>query len=123
MILFVCINCQKIEKSFEVLVVDDGSNKMSKDALETMKRLVPNLRVVHHNKNTGYGGALRSGFKKSQGKLIFIPTVTLNTTCELSKLFAVYRPGTGLVNGYKKVRHDPWYIEPFWEEFTITRLK
>ena len=26
---------------------------MSKDALETMKRLVPNLRVVHHNKNTG----------------------------------------------------------------------
>ena len=34
---FVCINCQKIEKSFEVLVVDDGSNKMSKDALETMK--------------------------------------------------------------------------------------
>ncbi|MEK7121857.1 MAG: glycosyltransferase family 2 protein [Patescibacteria group bacterium] len=110
MILLSASTAKKLKKSFEILAIDDGSNNMSKDALDSMKRLVPNLRIIHHNKNTGYGGALRSGFRRSRGKLIFYTDGDAQYDVrELSKLFAVYKPGIGLVNGYKKVRHDPWY--------------
>ena len=110
MILLSVSTAKKLKKSFEVLVIDDGSNQMSRDALDAMRRQVPNLRVIHHVKNIGYGGALRSGFKKAKGDLIFYTDGDAQYDVrELSNLFAVYKPGTGLVNGYKKVRHDPWY--------------
>jgi glycosyltransferase involved in cell wall biosynthesis len=58
--------------SYEIVVVDDGSRD------ETAARLAPlqaelgsNLRVVRHERNRGYGAALRTGFATAAGDLVF----------------------------------------------------
>lgn len=45
----------------EIIVVDDGSKDDSPAILERLQREFPNLRVVRHEKNGGYGIAVRSG--------------------------------------------------------------
>lgn len=45
----------------EIIVVDDGSKDRSLQILGELARELPNLRVVKHEKNGGYGVAVRSG--------------------------------------------------------------
>ena len=47
---------------YEVIVVNDGSPDHTAEVLADLQSRYPNLRVVTHAKNRGYGGALRSGF-------------------------------------------------------------
>lgn len=110
MVLLAAVTAKKITPSFEILVINDGSNRASSDALDQIKPLIPQLRVIHHSKNTGYGGALRSGFTNARGQLIFYTDCDAQYDVrELLALYKVYKPGIGMVNGYKLERHDPWY--------------
>lgn len=45
----------------QIVVCNDGSKDGSKELLEKLQLEMPNLKVVHHEKNQGYGAAVRSG--------------------------------------------------------------
>ncbi len=45
----------------EIIVVNDGSSDDSQKILESLRPEVPRLKIVRHEKNRGYGLALRSG--------------------------------------------------------------
>ncbi len=68
------------------------------------------FRVVTHETNRGYGGALHSGFAAACKDLVFYtdgdgqydPT-------ELRSLLKLMGPSVGFVNGYKLDRKDPWH--------------
>ena len=47
---------------YEVIVIDDGSSDHSRAILKSLEPRYPRLRLIFHEKNRGYGGALRSGF-------------------------------------------------------------
>ena len=47
---------------YEIIVVNDGSPDHTGEVLADLQTRYPHLRVVTHQKNRGYGGALRSGF-------------------------------------------------------------
>ena len=49
-------------------MVNDGSTDRTKDLLER----IPDIKVISHSKNCGYGAALKSGIRKSQGEYILI---------------------------------------------------
>src|SRR6185295_156982 len=69
----------------------------------------PHLRVVTHQQNRGYGGALRSGFASSTKEFVFYTDGDGQyDPGELLALLRKVSPGMGLVNGYKIARHDPW---------------
>ena len=53
-----------------MIVVNDGSPDHTGDVLADLQTRYPNLRVVTHPKNRGYGGALRSGFEHASKELI-----------------------------------------------------
>jgi glycosyltransferase involved in cell wall biosynthesis len=58
--------------AFEVIVVNDGSRDGTDEKLAALQaELGPRLRVVRHEKNRGYGAALRSGFAAADGDLVF----------------------------------------------------
>lgn len=94
---------------YEVIVVNDGS---SDDTGEVLARLAreysPHLRVITHEKNRGYGGALRSGFAAATKEFVFYTDGDGQyDVLELPKLLDRMSDGVGLVNGYKLERNDP----------------
>jgi glycosyltransferase involved in cell wall biosynthesis len=46
---------------FEVVIVDDGSPDRSGEIADELAAACPEIRVVHHPQNRGYGAAVRSG--------------------------------------------------------------
>ncbi|MFP3944629.1 MAG: glycosyltransferase family 2 protein [Alphaproteobacteria bacterium] len=57
---------------YELIVVDDGSADGSADILEDLVRSVPRLRVLTHERNRGYGAALKTGIVAARHDLIAI---------------------------------------------------
>ena len=94
---------------YEVIVVNDGSQDNTGEVLKALAiRFAPYMRVVTHQVNRGYGGALRSGFEAATKDLIFYTDGDGQYDVrELHKLLDLMTPATGLVNGYKLERNDP----------------
>lgn len=96
---------------YEVIVVNDGSFDQTAEVLSRLaEQYAPHLRVITHEKNRGYGGALRSGFAAATKEFVFYTDGDGQYDVgELPKLLALMRSDIGLVNGYKLERNDPWH--------------
>lgn len=107
---------KKYTRDFEVVIVNDGSAPKDRQALGMIVNKIQSsnikyqIRIIDHEKNRGYGGALRSGFAAATKELIFY------TDCdaqydprELSRLMEKMQPEISMVNGYKIRRNDPFY--------------
>jgi glycosyltransferase involved in cell wall biosynthesis len=93
---------------YEIIVVDDGSTDSSRDLLTQLLPKYPRLRLVFHEGNRGYGGALRSGFGHATKDLVFYTDGDGQyDVFELRRLLPILQDGIDVVNGYKLVRHDP----------------
>ena len=101
---------QNLTDDFEIIVVDDGSTDSSRDLLEKLEKKYHFLKLVFHQKNQGYGGALQSGFKTATKDLIFYTDGDGQYDVkELPKLLALMTDDIDIVNGYKIKRSDAWY--------------
>lgn len=101
---------QKRARQYEIVVVDDGSDKRSKEILQTLKKKFPKLRIVSHQKNGGYGAAIKSGIKTSRFDWIFYTDGDAQyDPKDLEKLLNVLGSKSDVINGYKIKRNDPWY--------------
>jgi glycosyltransferase involved in cell wall biosynthesis len=90
-------------------VVNDGSRDNTGEVLADLARQYgPRLRVITHEQNRGYGGALRSGFAAATKDFVFYTDGDGQYDVrELPKLVERISPDVGLVNGYKLQRNDP----------------
>jgi glycosyltransferase involved in cell wall biosynthesis len=100
---------RKHADDYELIVVNDGSADNTGEVLAELERLYePHMRVITHEKNRGYGGALRSGFAAATKELVFYTDGDGQYDVgELPKLLEQMGPDVGLVNGYKLERNDP----------------
>lgn len=57
---------------FEIIVIDDGSSDKTAHILNCLKTKMPNLIVITHEKNYGYGKALQSGLCKASKELVLL---------------------------------------------------
>jgi glycosyltransferase involved in cell wall biosynthesis len=102
------MTARQITDDYEVIVVDDGSPDHTGELLDEMARHFPWLKVVHHGKNRGYGGALRTGFETASKELVFYTDGDAQyDPRELLKLHAAWHPEIDFVNGFKIGRSDP----------------
>jgi len=110
MVLLVESVLKNAAKEYEIILIDDGSNNVTKNVLEELKTKITNLRIITHEQNKGYGGALKSGFYNARYELIFYTDGDAQyNPLELEKLIEKMRDDVDIVNGYKIARQDPVY--------------
>src|SRR5947209_19695117 len=98
----------ELTPDYEVIVVDDGSVAATAEIAEELARTYSHVRVVHHPKNRGYGGALQTGFRAATKPLIFYTDGDAQyDPGELALLWQKMTAEADLVNGYKISRSDP----------------
>lgn len=108
MVLTALMALREVADDYEILVINDGSADYTAAVLDELASRYPELRVIHHERNTGYGGALRSGFSYATKELIFYTDGDAQyDPRELERLVAAWHDGVDLVNGYKISRSDP----------------
>ncbi len=98
--------------SFEVVVVDDGSEDSSPQVLEQLTREYDFLRVVTHRARRGIAEALRSGGEASTGRiLVFYPADLQFLPAEIPSLVEPIRNGDAdMVTGTKQGHYEKAFV-------------
>ena len=103
------IACRQVTDDFEIIVVNDGSSDYTATMLEEILGKYPQLHVLTHSSNQGYGAALRSGFATAKKDWVFYTDGDSQyNPLELVNLVDALKEGVDLVNGYKLARNDSW---------------
>ncbi len=99
---------KSLGRSFEIIVVNDGSTDTSADILATLKVETPELRVITFGRNFGQSAALTAGFDYSRGRIIITMDGDLqNDPEDIPHLLAPLEDGADLVCGWRRDRKDP----------------
>lgn len=107
MVAAASIASRQVTDDFEIIVVNDGSSDYTAEMLAEMQTRYSELRVVTHEKNRGYGGALQSGFSAATKDWVFYTDGDSQyNPLELVDLAQAVYGGAELVNGYKLSRND-----------------
>ncbi len=61
---------QKYADKWEIIMVDDGSSDKTLEIAKELEKKDPRLVAVSHEKNRGYGAALKTGFEKAKYNLV-----------------------------------------------------
>lgn len=62
---------RKVSEDFEIIIVNDGSRDRTAEIAESLAREIPQVRVVHHPTNLGYGAALTRGWREARKDWVF----------------------------------------------------
>lgn len=97
---------QKVDGSWEVICVDDGSKDQTMPVLERLKKSKPYLRILAFDRNYGQSSAFDAGFKAANGQFI----ITLdgdrqNDPADIPALIA-HKGDYDLVCGRRMKRQD-----------------
>ena len=102
--------CSAEKLSYEVVMVDDGSNDGSWEVVEQLKEQYGDkLHAIHFMRNYGKSAALYCGFEAAQGEVVFTMDADLQDSPDeipaMRKM--VLEDGFDLVSGWKRKRYDP----------------
>lgn len=103
-----CEACERADRTFEVIFVNDGSRDDSGARLDALAARDARVRVVHFRRNFGKSPALAAGFERAKGAVIFTLDADLQDDPKMIPTFlAELDNGADLVSGWKERRHDP----------------
>ncbi len=106
----------------EVIVVNDGSRDATGEIIDRLAASHATVRAVHHQRNQGYGSALRSGFNAATGDLImFMDADRQFDIADVARL-APFVPSYDIVAGYRIRRQDALYRHIYAKIFDIAVL-
>lgn len=97
---------EKVASKWEIIMVDDGSSDKTLEIASKLAKGSPNLKAFHHDKNRGYGAALKSGFESSKYKLIVFNDGDSQFDFSEIDRFIERIESADLVIGQRKKRYD-----------------
>jgi glycosyltransferase involved in cell wall biosynthesis len=101
--------CKQENLSYEILLLDDGSNDGSWDIIKNLKDLDANVRGFRFRTNYGKSAALNVGFAEANGEVVITMDADLqDSPDEIPGLIEMIKTeGYDVVSGWKKKRYDP----------------
>jgi glycosyltransferase involved in cell wall biosynthesis len=101
--------CKQENLSYEILLLDDGSNDGSWDIIKNLKYQDANVRGFRFRTNYGKSAALNVGFAEANGEVVITMDADLqDSPDEIPGLIEMIKTeGFDVVSGWKKKRYDP----------------
>ena len=94
-------------RSYEIIVVDDGSTDDSFDILARLQAGDPDLRVIRFRRNFGQTAAFAAGFDHARGRIIVTSDGDLqNDPRDIPAMVETLERGYDMVCGWRKDRKD-----------------
>jgi glycosyltransferase involved in cell wall biosynthesis len=93
--------------TYEVILVDDGSNDGSWPVIEKIARENHAVKGIKFRRNYGKSAALHCAFQASKGDVVITMDADLqDSPDEIPGLYRMVREGYDLISGWKKKRYD-----------------
>jgi glycosyltransferase involved in cell wall biosynthesis len=97
----------KLGKSYEIVLVDDGSTDKSWAVMNEQANRYPNLKLVKFRRNYGQTAAMSAGIAESDGAVLVTLDADLqNDPADIPALLAKLDEGYDVVSGWRKNRQD-----------------
>jgi glycosyltransferase involved in cell wall biosynthesis len=101
----------KLDRSWELILVDDGSRDRSPVVLEELAAKDDRLVVVELRRNFGQTAAIAAGFHRVRGQAIITMDSDLqNDPEDISAMLELYDRGYDVVSGWRKQRQDGFIL-------------
>jgi glycosyltransferase involved in cell wall biosynthesis len=98
---------EKLDLSYEVLYIDDGSRDGSTEKMAQLAADDPHVRVVSFRRNFGQTAAVQAGIDNSRGELlIFMDGDLQNDPHDIPRLLEKIDEGYDVASGWRKNRQD-----------------
>jgi glycosyltransferase involved in cell wall biosynthesis len=91
----------------EVIVVDDGSSDETAQLAAKLAAIDPDVRLVVHPENRGYGTALRSGIEAARMPWVLLTDADLQFDLKQIEDFLPFTDSHDLIVGDRVTRRDP----------------
>ncbi len=94
-------------KSYEIIMVDDGSMDSTLSVLKEIQKNDPHLRIIKFRGNFGQSAAMAAGFEAARGETVVAMDGDLqNDPQDIPKLLDKLAEGYDVVSGWRKNRKD-----------------
>lgn len=101
---------KNLGKSYEIIIVDDGSEDKTYEILKALYQEIACLKVIRFRTNFGQTAALSAGFNYAEGDtIITIDSDLQNDPQDIPELLNKLEEGYDVVSGWRKKRKDPFF--------------
>ena len=98
----------KLELSYEIILIDDGSVDGSPHIIKSIQKQNPHLKLIRFGNNHGQSAAFAAGFKAAKGKFfITLDADMQNNPADIPVLLEKIKD-FDVVCGWRFKRNDPW---------------
>ncbi|MCO5062142.1 MAG: glycosyltransferase family 2 protein [Kiritimatiellae bacterium] len=96
-----------LNRSYEMILVDDGSSDRTWEYLVAATKRIPHLRIIRFRRNFGQTAAMSAGFAAARGDVVVTLDADLqNDPADIPKLLERVDQGFDVVSGWRKNRKD-----------------
>lgn len=96
-------------KDYEVIIIEDGSPDKTGEVADKLAEKHSKVRVIHHEKNMGYGATLKDGFLNAKLDYVFYSDGDNQFDLNELKKFVALIPYSDMVIGYRKKKQYSTY--------------
>ncbi len=96
-------------KDYEVTIIEDGSPDKTAEVADALAAKHAKVKVIHHEKNKGYGATLLEGFVSAKFDYVFYTDGDNQFDLEELKKFVALVPYSDMVVGYRKQKQYSAY--------------
>lgn len=99
----------QVASDYELIIVNDGSTDATGQIADELARQDEHIRVCHHERNKGYGAALKTGYNAARYEFIFFLDGDDQFDSAEIINFLPYIHEYDIVTGYRLVRQDSFF--------------